>query len=119
MIAIFVLGIVLLGMMGGIVISQSNMLYKEREGAVKLALRTLEDLESLPFNVLSGVPANGDEGMYKVVRTVTFSAAQPISADSADIHVKITWSASIGTAKSVTMRREVSASAWQNIGELP
>jgi Tfp pilus assembly protein PilV len=118
-IALFVLGIVLLGMMAGILITQGSMLYKERERAVEIALRTLESFEARPFDKLSGEVRT--EGMYVItVDDPTFNntTVPVLSADSADIRVTVEWGRGVlGGQRKIEMNREVSASGWQNVGE--
>ena len=123
-VALYVLGIVLLGMMAGILITQGTILYKERARATDIALRTLENLEALPFLVLSNDYYDDKEltkeGIYTItVARTNFNKSADI-ADSADIRVSVTWGGGVlGGERTVQMNREVSASGSQNIGEIP
>jgi Tfp pilus assembly protein PilV len=118
-VALYVLGIVLLGMMAGILITQGSITHKERERAVEIALRTIEHQEALPFTALS----HGDktEGIYTItLADPVFNNPDPRSADSVDISVTVTWGGGVlGGERRVEMNREVSASGWQSIGEIP
>jgi Tfp pilus assembly protein PilV len=119
-VALYVLGIVLLGMMAGIVITQGTMLYKERERATEIALRTLESQEALPFRVLSGDERTINEGIYTItIAEPVFNKAIVASADSADIRVTVEWDRGVLGGRSIQMNREVSASGWQSVGEIP
>jgi Tfp pilus assembly protein PilV len=118
-IAVVVLGIVLLGMMAGIIIAQGGLVFKEREAAVEVALRRLEDLESVPFSSLSSAAAAGPGivGKY-TVNVVTVPSPVKSKDISADVRVTVSWGGVVGATKSIMMNREVSASAWQNVGVL-
>jgi Tfp pilus assembly protein PilV len=121
-VALFVLGIVLLGMMAGILISRGNMFYKEQERAVEIALRNLENLEALPFETLSRDAQSHNEGIYTitVAKPEFNNPSNVLSADSADIRVTVEWGQGVlGGHRTIEMKREVSASGWQNVGEIP
>ncbi|MDR1515167.1 MAG: hypothetical protein LBS45_05680 [Synergistaceae bacterium] len=121
-VALYVLGIVLLGMMAGILITQGTMLYKERERATEIALRTLENREALPFDLLEAEgETTNKEGMYTItIASPTFNKPLVKSADSADISVIVSWGGGVlAGERSITMKREVSASGWQSVGEVP
>ncbi|MDR0649442.1 MAG: hypothetical protein LBF92_08930 [Synergistaceae bacterium] len=121
-VALYVLAIVLLGMMAGIVITQGTLVYKERERATEIALRTLERYEAMPFASLptSDVPLK--EGLYDVtvkrpVFNDSLSAASADLADFADIEVEVEWNKGVFGTRRITMSRQVSASGWQSVGE--
>jgi hypothetical protein len=120
-VALYVLGIVLLGMMAGILITQGTIVYKERERAIEIALRTLENQEALPFVVLSDDERAIPEGIYTItIAKPVFNKTPVVSADSADIRVTVSWGGGVlGGERNIEMKREVSASGWQSVGEIP
>jgi Tfp pilus assembly protein PilV len=121
-VALYVLGVVLLGMMAGILITQGTMLYKERERATEIALRKLESLEALPFKALSDDITSLDyEGIYTITTfPVEFNKLPATSADSADIRVAVSWGGGVlAGERRIDMKREVSSSGWQSVGEIP
>ncbi|MDR3322253.1 MAG: hypothetical protein LBS93_07365 [Synergistaceae bacterium] len=124
-VAIVVLGVVLMGIMAGVMISQGGMMTKERQNAIDLGLTLLEDCEARPFDKLAArvseinaLSATGFFGIFKVAIT-TVPDPIPVSLISADIVLDITWGSSIGGVKTVSLNREVSMSASQNSGEMP
>ncbi|MDR1943418.1 MAG: prepilin-type N-terminal cleavage/methylation domain-containing protein [Synergistaceae bacterium] len=117
-IALFVLAIVLLGLMAGMMISQGSMLYKAREGAMDVALRTLADFEATPLDSLWTKLPVSPIGMYTIQVTRTPSAYSA-SLVSADVSVEVSWGGIMGNMNKVVMNREVSKSASQNVGEIP
>jgi Tfp pilus assembly protein PilV len=117
-VALYVLGIVLLGMMAGILITHGTIAYKERERAVEIALQTLESQEALPFGELSGDTRTS--GIYTITLANPEFNKSAASADSAVIKVTVTWGGGIlGGERAIEMEREVSASGWQSVGEIP
>ncbi len=119
-IAIFVLAVVLLGLLGGMTITRANMMVKERETATQVALAILADLESVPYDEIEARIAEleGQEIGGFVVDFPPLADGPNGRGDSVIVTVDVLLSGTGGT-KSVTMSREVSASAWQNVGDFP
>jgi Tfp pilus assembly protein PilV len=128
-VAIVVLGVVLMGIMAGVTISQGNMMTRERQNAVDLGLTLLEDCEARPFNELAArvaeINSDSDDGFYGIFNVEIstnlpnpFPATIPLDLVSADITLEITWGSTIGGSKTVKLNREVSVSASQNSGEI-
>jgi hypothetical protein len=103
--------------------------HKDEENARQLALEVLEDCERVPFNVSgdymtaiqnlsknrnseTGNPMRA-EARARMSGTLDYSGL-PISAE---VTVNVTWNSGIGGKKTIPMRREVSVSAWQNVGD--
>ena len=117
-VALYVLAIVLLGMMAGIVITQGTLVYKERERATEIALRTLERYEAMPFASLPTAMVESKEGVYDIIfAKPVFNKPSVVSADSVGISVTVEWNKGVFGTRSITMDRQVSASGWQSVGE--
>ena len=118
-IAIFVLAVVLLGLLGGMTITRANLAtVKERETATQVALAILADLESVPYDEIEARIAEleGQEIGGFVVDFPPLADGPNGRGDSVIVTADVLLS---GGTKSVTMSREVSASAWQNVGDFP
>lgn len=118
--AILVLAVVLLGLLGGIAIARGSLLVKERETARQIALTVLEDLESVPYDDIDDRigELDGERVGDFVVRFHNRVPGDKGLEYSVIVTVDILLGSTGGT-KSVTMGREVSASAWRNVGEFP
>lgn len=117
-VSILVLGVVLLGVMAGITISQGSMTSRERENAMELGLRILEDYEATPLDSIRAKVTPAKFGIFDVASEIHPTTYDPAQI-SADIRLEISWGASVGGKRTIQMSREVSASASQNIGEIP
>ncbi|MDR1915121.1 MAG: hypothetical protein LBQ58_00915 [Synergistaceae bacterium] len=131
-IAIFVLSFVVLSIMMAMIIATRNTVaHKDEENAYQLALEVLEACERIPFETVSSdystrianISKSGTTSSMQATASVlgmsTAEAGPPGNKlpVSADIQVEVTWSATMGGKKSITMRREVSVSGWQNVGD--
>jgi hypothetical protein len=132
-IAILILSFVVISIMMAMIVSTNNTVaYKDEENARQLALEVLEDCERVPFDGIAGVDYR--TSIQNLSKSRNSEAGNPIRAEasavvsgtldthstlpiSADVTVNVTWNSAIGGRKTISMRREVSVSAWQNVGD--
>jgi hypothetical protein len=119
-------------MMAMIVSTNNTVAHKDEENARQLALEVLEDCERVPFNGVAGVDYT--TAIQNLSKSRNSETGNPMRAEaraeesgtlethsglpiSADVTVTVTWNSAIGGRKTISMRREVSVSAWQNVGD--
>lgn len=116
LIAIFVLVVVILGAGAGagLLIVQSEGQVKAVEDARQVCLNAFEKYESIK---ITDMPLSDEywDGVYHVrVEVVKPTMTDPASAD---VTVHVSWNKGVsGAINEITMKREVSPSAWQNAG---
>jgi hypothetical protein len=105
--------------------------HKDEENARQLALEVLEDCERVPFN--GGASGDYITAIQSLSKTRNLEPGNPMRAEararmsgrldysglpiSAEVTVTVTWNSGIGGKKTIPMKREVSVSAWQNVGD--
>lgn len=122
MVALFVLSIVLLGIMGGLLISAGTMAGKEQLKVRDLAASILVKYETVPFEDIWGTsptPPPASTGIYTVLSPVFNPTYYDPDLASVDITITIEWKGVNGGNKRFSMTKEVSASASQNVGRFP
>jgi hypothetical protein len=117
LIAIFVLGMVLISMVGMFLISRTAIYNKEDETANALALRYLEELEVRPFSTFTGTWTETRNGAFN---TRYNAKAEVIDIDdySATVAVTVTWDAAALGKGELKLERVISAGGHKNVGEL-
>jgi hypothetical protein len=119
MIALFVLSIVLLGIMGGVLISAGTVAGKEQLKARDLVSSILVNYESVPFDQIWDTSPPSSNGLYTVQAPVFNPPDYDPDLASVDITIAVTWGGVNGGSKKFELTKEVSASAWQNVGKFP
>jgi Tfp pilus assembly protein PilV len=115
-IAIVVLGVVLISMVGMFLISRSAIYSKEDETANSLALRCLEEVESMDFSTLtSGASFTLLPNQNKYVATATVTSSDQYMAI---VEVEMKWDSALSSGKTLTLERVISAGGHKNVGEL-
>ena len=124
LLAVLVLAIVLLGVLAGVTIARVSVDHKVYENAKELGLRVLEWAEGIPLS--ADFTGEADEAFpSRVIGDLSFEVTRVLNdpdetkATSADITVTVRRVSAPDRTLIPPMRREVSASGWQNIGELP
>jgi hypothetical protein len=112
LVAIFVLGIVLISMVGMFVISRAAIYNKEDETANAIALRYMEELEGRPFGDFSlTFSESRNFGKYGA------KASVPLCDEySATMRVEVEWDSIAFGGKKVEMERVISAGGYHNTG---
>jgi hypothetical protein len=123
LVALVVLGVVLISMVGMFLISRAAIYTKEDETANAIALRYLEECESLPFAALADEDFTATEtfanGKYTAeAETTAVDPDDSGGAYSATITVTVTWQAAGSGERSISLERVISAGGHKNVGEL-
>jgi prepilin-type N-terminal cleavage/methylation domain-containing protein len=128
MVSIFILSTVLMSMMMAMLLSTKGAIFAKDAGkARQLALEVLENCERARFHAddaifRNAIAANskniagGNIRATASVRRIAPHAAGELPI-SADIEVVVRWQGVFAGERTYTMRREVSDSACQNVGE--
>ncbi|MDR1137118.1 MAG: hypothetical protein LBK91_02235 [Synergistaceae bacterium] len=118
LVAIFVLGVVLISMVGMFLISRTAIYNKEDETANAIALRYLEELEARPFDDFESsssgydFPENKQFGKFDATATILDKTAY-----LASVRVEIDWQAAAMGRRTLTLERTISAGGHKNVGE--
>lgn len=117
-ISIMVLAVVILGVMSAVLMARVTVATRDDEEARQLLTTLFEDYEATNLRDLTSKARNMPEqmGIYRVSTEIALS--NPSDPKSADVRIMLSWNGAGGN-KSISMSREVSASAWQNAGEFP
>ncbi|MDR3354973.1 MAG: hypothetical protein LBO21_08030 [Synergistaceae bacterium] len=121
-IAIMMLAVVLMGMMAGIMIARSSIYDKEFENARQVALKVLETIEATPYGDIPARASNLNNSRLDGFQ-VYVSQSENLGGVSFDISSSRTVMVSVDMGNSgplkriVSMRREVSPSAFKNVGD--
>lgn len=124
LIAIMVLSVAVVGLMSAATLVRMTAGQKDRENARLFSLRALEWAEAVPLSEDFGArftDAFGSEptfGDLRLTLTRDPNSATDPSVRSADVTATVV-KLSDGGAVMATMKREVSANGWQNVGAKP
>jgi hypothetical protein len=117
LVAIFVLGMVLISMLGMFLISRTAIYNKEDETANGIALRYVEELEAWPFADLTALteddPDEREFGKYEARAYVLDGSTSYM----ARLRVEVSWQAAVMGTKSLSLERTISAGGHRNVGE--
>ena len=114
LVAIFVLGMVLISMLGMFLISRGAIYSKEDETANAVALRYMEELEGRPFTDFTGSFSASKNFGNKYIATATV-----VSHDQymAEVQVNVEWEAAMMGKKKTDIKRVISAGGHKNVGQ--
>ncbi|MDL2264077.1 prepilin-type N-terminal cleavage/methylation domain-containing protein [Synergistaceae bacterium OttesenSCG-928-I11] len=128
LLAVLILAIVLVGVLAGVTIARMSIDHKAYENAKELGLRVLEWAEAIPLSadsvaftkeVNDAFPSKQMGGLeFKVERKLN-DEMNPTKATSADVTVEVYRISEPNKTLIPPMKREVSASGWKNVGDLP
>ncbi|MDR1132690.1 MAG: prepilin-type N-terminal cleavage/methylation domain-containing protein [Synergistaceae bacterium] len=119
LVAIFVLGIVLISMVGMFLISRTAIYNKEDETANAIALRYLEEEEARPFTDFAAFPTH--PASYGSKQFGKFDARAYVMGAPTDymakVRVDVAWQGAAMGARTLTLERTISAGGHKNVGE--